>query len=384
MAEMFGAPIGISRAEADLREQRLADLALDKGAVDLEVAKTKLEQNKRMLSLMTQSQGTPSSGQYDLADNMNALAEMALKSGLPEEARQYAETGANLRRTTSQIDNALFTQKMKHLTLLSNLMGGVTDERSWNRANALFKMETGKDTPFAGQPYSPELVASLQRSFMTAKDQATAEAAKARQRASEASVREHEARLPLIRAQTEEVRARTAKLKKAGASQIVPKAGDVKIIKDLIINEYGAGVMPEEASTLAQPVAERMLEILKDSSITKSQAAYRAFQEAKSGGHFGGLRPRMRMKGTKENPLDIPATDGKADASKLRPNMYYKGVGKYAGKMLLWNGRTFQEVEEVSQDVDEVVEEEEEVPEEAEDAYLNPDNYNPDDFVGAE
>lgn len=398
MADMFGAPVGISRAESDIRANKLAELALDKGAVEIETARTKLDANKRMLELMNQQSTTPSSQGYDLSDSMNALAGMALKSGLPEEAREYVNAGANLRRTTSEIDNALFNQKMKHLQLLSNLMAGVHDQQTWAQANAMFKMQTGKDTPFAQQPYDPQTVQNLQRGFATAKDQALTDAAKARQRASVAATDERNARIPLIKAQTDEVRARTAKLKKAGATSAVPKAGDVKMVKDLIINEYGAGVMPEQASMLAQPVAERMLEILKDSNISRSQAAYRAFQEAKGTGHFGGLRQRMQQKGSRANPMDIPTTkDGKADPGKLRANMYYKGVGKYSGQVLLWNGKTFQQPE-AEPDTGDVTEQEETADEASEDAdreaetggqyepsdYTNPDDYNSEDYQGAE
>lgn len=392
---LFGAPAGISQAESDIQANKLAEMSLAKGAVELEVARSKLDQNKRMLELMAQSTETPSTQNLDLADSMTNLATIAMKSGLPDQAREFAETGATLRRTTSEIDDKNFKQKMSHLNLLGSLMAGVRDQQTWAQANAMFKMQTGQDTPYAKMPYNPQFVEQLQKGTATMKDRAIADAAKARQKASEASVRERDTRLPLIRAQIEETRARTEKLRKAGAVQLIPKAGDVKTIKDLIVNEYGAGVMPEEASMLAQPVAERMLEILKDSNISRSQASQRAFQEAKAGGHFGGLRPRVRMKGTVDNPLDIPKTeDGKADPSKLRTNLYYKGVGKFAGETFLWNGTGFQKPEAATS-----AEEEEVVSDESEEDdsltaqrkaetggrydpsdYDNPDDYDPADY----
>jgi hypothetical protein len=401
---MFGAPIGVSQAEADMRANKLAEMSLAKGAVEVQIAKANLDANKRMLEMMSQAASSPSTKNMDLADSMTSLAEMAMKAGLPAQAREFAETGSTLRRTTAEIDDKKFKQKMVHLNLLSGLMAGVKDQSSWDRANAAFKMQTGQDTPYAKVPYSPQVVQQIQSGLMTAKDRAAVDASKARQRASEAAAKEREVRIPLIKAQTEEVRARTVKLKKAGATGVIPKAADVKIIKDLIINEYGAGVMPEEASMLAQPVAERMVEILKDSNISRSQASQRAFQEAKANGHFGGLRPRILMKGTLNNPLDIPVTrEGKADPTKLRTNLYYKGVGKFAGQTFLWNGKGFQKPVPVSEDEDGVTSEEENEDETSEDEavedeeredetggrykptdYLNPDDYNPEDYEEAQ
>lgn len=399
--EMFGAPVGVSRAEADIRANKLADLALAKGSVEIQAAQAKLDANNRMLQMMSQSSTTPSNQSYDLTDSMNLLATMALKSGMPEQARQYAEAGATLRRTTSQVDANQFNQRMKHLSLLSSLMGSVHDQQSWQQANAMFKMQTGQDTPYAQMPYDPQTVEDIKNSTMTAKDKALTAAAQSRARASDAATLERQTRVPLIKAQTAQTIARTAALNKAGATQNVPKAGDVKMIKDLIINEYGAGVMPEEASTLAQPVAERMLQIFKDSNISKSEAGQRAFQEAKSGGHFGGLRPRPKMKGTMDNPLDIPVNSaGKADPTKMRPNMFYKGVGKYSGKTYLWNGKSFQEPERATAAVEngDVTESEEASDDASETAdreaetggqysssdYTNSDDYNPDDYQGAQ
>lgn len=398
MANMFGAPEGVSQAESDLRANKLAEMSLAKGAVELEIARVKLDENKKMLEMMAQATESPSARNLNLADSMTNLATMAMKSGLPDQAREFAETGATLRRTTSEIEDKNFKQKMAHLGLLSSLMSGVRDEQSWRQANAMFKMQTGQDTPYAKMPYNPRFVEQLQQGTATAKDRALTEAAKARQKSSEASARENEARLPLIRAQVEETRARTEKLRKAGALQVIPKSTDVKVIKDLIVNEYGAGVMSEEATMLAQPVAERMLEILKDSNISRSQASQRAFQEAKSNGHFGGLRPRTKMKGRIDNPLDIPTKDGKADPSKLRTNLYYKGIGKFAGETFLWNGSGFQKPEAApSEEEDEVVSEEASEDDEltaqrkAEtggkydpDDYDDPNDYDPGDYKEAE
>lgn len=42
------------------------------------------------------------------------------------------------------------------------------------------------------------------------------------------------------------------------------------------------------------------------------------------------------MSGSAAKPLDLPG-----DKAKLKPNMYYKGIGAYQGKTMLWTGAAF-------------------------------------------
>lgn len=347
---MFGAPIGISAAEADVRAQQLHELSMDKGQVELEQAQLQLSAQKQMLDLMKGLGGPqPPAGvslpgeavqqfagdqtEY-LASTMDALSTMALKSGLPEQAKDYAVSGSALRKNASEIQTAKINQSLKELNLIGSLMDNVHDEASWRQANAMYQMETGKPTPYARMPYNPQVVSELRDGISTAKDKALTAAAKAREQASQAAAKESEARVPLIRAQADLARQRTDNLRKAGATAKIPKASDVRAITDLLTKDYGMAI--EDARVLARPVAERMLDIMKQQNLSQSQAAAKAYQEAKAAGDFGGIRPRIQMSGSADRPLDLPP-----DKTKLKTNMYYKGKGAYAGKVLLWTGTAF-------------------------------------------
>lgn len=403
MADMFGAPVGISKAREDRRLDELAQLTLDKGAIEIDKAEYELESQKRMLDLMKGAglmngpggpQAAPGTAQnfkssFDMADTMDRLSELALQSGQPQAAADYASKASTLRTQAEQITTARANTTLKHLNILSSLMTNVKDQRSWEAANRMFKEQTGKDTPYAKMPFSPQLIQQIKLGAMTEKDKALMESAKARTAAAEASEKERVARIPLIKAQTELTRQRTIKLTKDGAIVKIPKSGEVRMITDLIIKEYGAALPPEDARVLAQPVAERMLEILKESNISRSQAAIKAFQEAKAGNHFGGIRPRTHMAGSLERPLDIPQTKGTPDKSKLRVNMYYKGQGQYADQVFLWDGKAFvnppvvDSDEVVEEELDEEETEEEDEEEVDEDLYFDPSKAQSDDFEPA-
>lgn len=383
MGEMFGAPEGQSQAMADIRANQLAQMSLDQGSVALESATLNLQSQKQMLSMMSQGAQQPDGEQspgastpqsYDMASTMDRFSVMAAASGLPEKAKEYATAASTLRNQASEIAERQSKQRLSDLTMIGSLMEGVTDDQTWKQANAMFQMQTGHPTPYAKLPYNPRVVEELRMGVMSAKDRALTDAAKARKEAAEASVSERKARVPLIRAQTALAAERTAKLKKTGAVQIIPKAENVRAITDLMVKDYGAGAQPEEMRVLARPVAERMQAIMRESSLTQSQAANRAYQEAKSQGAFGGFRPRPVMSGTPEKPLDLPE-----DYSKLKPNMFYKGKGAYANKVLLWTGSSFKPVGDVG--VAGSPTEEEDVVDDEEDDEVSS---NPDDEIPAE
>lgn len=350
---MFGAPIGVSQAEADIRAQELHSLAMGEGQVKLKQAQLALSAQEKMIQLMEQSLGQSQQGPQgqataamspvagdqsaQLADSLDMMANLAMRSGNPAQSKDFAVAGSTLRKNAAEIQKSKTASMITELNLVGSLMDGVHDEASWKQANAMYQLQTGKPTPYANLPYNPRVVDELRQGIMSAKDRALTAAAKAREKASEAVEKEREARVPLIRAQTALVQERTTALRKAGAVVKIPKAGDVKAITDLMTHEFGGSIMPEDARVLARPVAERMLEIMKSQNLTQSQAAVKAYNEARDSGQFGGIRPRTLLPGqVPAKPLDLPS-----DKTKLKPNMYYKGVGNWAGQTLLWTGAAF-------------------------------------------
>lgn len=355
MSELWGIPGGMSVRRREDMAQQLNDLAVHKGEQDiqqgqvaLQTSELALQAQKKMLEYLDHRDdqtkdakiGSPKLGgsaETDtLPDTLDDLAAMALASGMPTQAADYAAKASTIRNQASEIATRETTRRLKNLEVATNLLDNVTDEKSWNQANALFSMETGQPSPFAGHRFSPQLVEQVRGSLQSAKDQALTAAAVARAKASEAATKEREARIPLIRAQTELTRTRDNNLRKTGATGVMPKAEDLRAVTDLLNSEYMGSVTPEDARVLARPVAERMTELMRNNQLTRSQAAARAFQEAQAAGDFGGLRKGNKLPGTRTRPLEMPATK-----EKLKPNLYYQGKGKYAGQTLLWNGKSF-------------------------------------------
>lgn len=361
MSELWGFQAGQSQRRQEDMQQALASMALRKGEaelmqadVTLETSQIALDSQKRMLELMRgnaakrqdapQEIGDPATPagagvmeSQEIPNSLDALARMAMDSGLPQQAAEYASKASTIRSNASEIQKREFDTRIGELTLASNLLSTVGDETSWRRANALFTMQTGKPSPFGEMEYSPELVAQIQDAVVSQKDRAIANAANARVEASNAAAEASRALVPLRKAQERLANARSTALTKVGGGGKQPKAEDLRAVSDLINAEYLGAVTPEDARILARPVAERMMQLQSELNIPRSQAAQRAFNEAQARGDFGGLRQRTRMKGDAANPLEMPSTQ---DA--LRQNMFYQGKGKYAGQTLLWTGTGFR------------------------------------------
>lgn len=390
---MFGAPTGISTAEADIRAQQMHELALGEGKVKLEQAQITLASQKQMMELMQQAvQAQPNgaatasiSGQQiqqiaggtsdKLASAMDLMANLSMQSGMLEKAKDFAVAGSTIRHNSATIQKDHTASMITELNFLGSLMDNVHDEASWRQANAMYEMQMGKKNPYAQLPYNPTVVSEIRQGALNAKDRALEAAAKAREKASDAVEAERRARVPLIQAQTRLANERTTALQKTGAINKVPKAGDVKAITDLLVKDFGAGILPEDARVMARPVAERMMDIMKSQGLPQSQAAMKAYQEAKDAGDFGGIRPRVAMGGSAQKPLDLPPSK-----DKLKPNMYYKGQGKHAGTTFLWTGAAFvpvgQGAGEVSTDEED---DETDTDDEGDEGVTQPD-----DYVGAQ
>lgn len=348
MTELFGVVAGQRQRQIDDDQHNLALLAQQKDALTIQATQLELAKQRRMLQMMQGSDpseaGAPITSDH-LAANLDKMAGIAMQSGLFDKAKDYAQAGSTLRKNSADVEEHQRKKLITDLNLYGSLLDGVQDQEGWERANAMFEVQTGHKSEFSQIPYSPWVVERLQQGVMSAKDRALRNASVAREDASRASADERRKRLDLIAAQTRVTNARAAALEKAGSKPMVPKAGQVKQITDLMANEFGATMAPEDMRVLARPVADRMVEIIRSDNVTETEAAARAYKEAKDRGDFAGANLRKATSGTRKNPLEIPD-----DQKALRINKVYKGKGKYKDKLLVWTGTGFRELESIQAD----------------------------------
>jgi hypothetical protein len=386
MSDLYGFASGLQAAQqGQMQKQEFAQqmaeggLKLQQEQVNLDTSKLALQSQqsmmKRMASMGTMGADDPTGITDTVASQMDQMTQLALASGRPEEAKEYAKTASTLRTNQAKIteeQRKISNQKLKDV---SDLLGNVTDANSWRSAVNTFQMlhpDEAKDPQvqrILSMSYSPDMIRSISSAIQSQKDKAEIAAAQARAQAESAAAQEHTARLPLIEAQTREADLRGDKLTKEGAITKAPTSSEIKSISDLVQEKYNLDTPDElaRARNVSRIVAERMKSLRANNpAMTQVAAAKQAFQEADRRGDFGGLSSVAKTPGASPaKPLPMPSKDGRLSPSALKPNQYYKGIGKYSDKTYLWTGEAFIPVgtgpgevsEESSEDKDEDTEE---------------------------
>ncbi len=355
MADLFGAVAGSRLAAKDRQESQLAQLAMQKDQVTIMQGMMELNQQAKMLQNMGAGDGAPPTAEA-LATQMDRMAAAAAGAGLYDKADKFATTGSVIRKNQAEITNKQNEEIVTNLNLFSSLLDTVSSEEEWQQANQMFTQQTGKPSPWANTAYDPMLVGRLKVGIQSAKDRALIESRKAQTAAAKASEAERKERLPLIRAQTRVAQERAEALNKAGSTIKPPKAGQLRMITDLLTQDFGATLPPEDQRVVSRPVAERMVELLRAENLTETEAAHRAYNEAKQRGDFAGIRLRLPMPGTERRPLPIPD-----DKAKLKVNMFYEK----GGEKFVWTGTGFRRAATITEAI---TDEEIEMDEELEDA----------------
>lgn len=168
---IFGSAGGTSAALADmmqgaqLQDQQLRNVSMA----------TQIAEQARMAQL---AQAEAASGANKTpADQLEDMANMAMKSGLTASGAKMATDAAGIRlkqAQTAQAQGRTFqaqaTAAQAELKMAEGLLSNVTDQASWDAANSLFESMTGRQSPLKSIPYSPALVAQLQQATLTLKD----------------------------------------------------------------------------------------------------------------------------------------------------------------------------------------------------------------------
>lgn len=335
---VYGAPAGAQMAQLDLERQASSNLNLATGRVKLKQAQIALENQERMMKYLSQSasgQAGASGGQdptTGMADEFYQLSNYAARSGLVKEASDYAKVGSTLQRNSAYIKNQHLTRQMKEMTLFANLLDGVNDQASWQRANAAFMLETGQRTKWANMPYNPRVVQALKDGVLSQKDKMSIMSSRAKIQYDQSMDTYHDQELALRKQSNEIAEQRNKFREKNGGKSKAPAAQALQAVSDLIVSDYGKGAGQENIRIYARPIAERATEILKKNpTLTLSEAASQAYQEAKADGELGGMAPNTHNLGTHQNPLPMPK-----DAAELQDNMYYKGAN---GQIGVWSAK---------------------------------------------
>jgi hypothetical protein len=368
MADLFGTPLG-TRAylqdKADFYKagaytvNSLADTALKQQQTE----KLKLDnEEEKLWSELMRKATVPGAGPAgavaggkpaSLANNFDRFATMAMEAGFPERAKKLAESASLIRQREASAVSSETTAKLNQLKIVrenaeleGQLFGGVTDESSWVRANALYQFQTNRRSPYADVEYSPEVVGQIKASALSEKERTENEAKRLTREATDkyrsSRLRQHDEDLRLKRARTALEEARERRLARdgggkgaAGAPTPEEKAEAKRQMKlsGIKLEE----ILPESRDSAAFAIASRARELQRENrALGRAEAVQQAFQEAVKNGDLEietvekGLfsKNERRFRGKGEGPVAPKAAPA---APKER---------KVGQKYLLPNGKT--------------------------------------------
>lgn len=379
MPEMFGLSGGLqqvqqSQDQHDLAQIQIQDtastiaargLGMQEESINIDKAKLALQNQKMFQQKLSQMHSGNQNAQgqdpltsagsmtTSLANDLNSMASLAMDSNMPEQAKDYAIAASTLQKNQAQMEKVSLETQGKNRELVEKLLPSVHDEASWKQANMIFQMETGHPSPYANHPYDPEFVKQIESATMTAKDKAITASNLARAKESEAKAREADFRTKtLLPSQSRLLDDRDKALIKNGGKALIPKAGEVKVITDLMQSQFDIDgtdtKQMADARTQARPIAERMNEILKENpGMKQTEAAKRAFKESSARGDFAGLNKNKALPGASpKSAMTLPP-----DKTKAKDGHWYTVKGT---PMFLDGGKLYtkEELNENEKDVE--------------------------------
>lgn len=346
---------GVEEGMQAEQAHEMGQIKIQAGQIGVEQEKVALRQSQLLLQgqeRMAKAMAQMNNKQNPMADlgdqtsqiagQLNSFGEMYLASGMPEQATKMFDTASKMQKNHMQLLEAESKRQTEDMQLVSNLMGNVHDQKSWQEAATLFIMERPQSVSAyngliqkiaSGEvPYNPHTAEVLKDAAQKNIDKVREDLDRARQAEANAATAEKGHNIRLIDERLEVEKDRDANLKKEGDIKHKPvSASLIARAVDEASSEYDVQDNAPDARRRALPIAERARDLMMDHpDMSESDAIRRAYQEGKAG--FEGLKTKPHAEspgGAKDRALTRPEPDG-----SLRPNTWYhtkQGVKKTDG-----------------------------------------------------
>ena len=355
MPELFGAPLGQTQAIQDMQQMAQTQQLQMKNQQMAEG----MQEQARVAQIMQglSGKGTP-------VEMMEQASAAALKSGMVNSGTALANDAAKLRlqqgqqaRAQAQAVAQQATAAKTELALAEKLLGGVTDEASWGVANRLYEQMTGRQSPFAGQPYDPARVEQLRNETLTLKDQIDLRVkemnAQTRAAQAEGAASFREFRKQNMAENTRIRRQQAERAGKAGGSKAdvgAPTKGEIDRAEGFVKKAYPQ-LPGDELNDAAYTVAARARAIRKTNpGVDADEAFQRAmgessgeFKTTEEGYKIGGFE--LPFGSTERTHFRQPGiAGGKAGATPQTPiaTIPQNPADRQVGKYYSHGGKTYQ------------------------------------------
>lgn len=362
--------LGVISGQPDVNRKARADA--DKAELEVANQKRFQEMMTRRQQQLSETASSPNSANrvQQMANSAADMADMAAGAGMMDMADKGYRAAGYLFRQDAQIDNArtlakLNTLKAQHedARMISSLVAGVTDQQSWDRANALYMFQTGQPSPYASIPYSPELTKQVRDAAIKAEDQirlkmiAEDNASKDSNRKSAETLRATRERL--LKQAADLAQRREDRLAKQGDGKAVGATPKADMDQALRLIKKGQPGLGEDVSTITEAAAniasEAQTILRRNPALDRAQAVQQAYNAAVIRGDFKNTVDKGIFRDTQKTSYERQAEgvgktpDSPIAAKGLPVTSYVVGnyysnpqgqVGKWTGTGFVPAGRT--------------------------------------------
>lgn len=383
---MFGAPVGIRQGEIDQQAivKNLLDAQETLGKIAMQPyemqrtqaqaqlygaqanaaqAKAREDQALQEITQRAASQVVQGTSVLEMADR---VAREAASAGYMNRALDIAKDSTTVRQHVASADASVARATLNKLKTQGELagrfaaiLGQVKTAEDWDTANALFTLETNKESPYAGLPYDPELVRRIRDGQLSVKESAELQAKKVQQEHLDAfrqrRLAQHDTANAISAGRARLAAQREARLAKDGGGKEIsgPSKTGIALAKNLIKSEFPE--FREDATQLdaaATTVAARARALMRaNKALDEATAVQQAFTEERAAKSFEVEKPTRILgfdvgKGSAKfnwqgrepsKPLAMPPSKDKAIKGR-----YYQLPD---GKVYLWTGTGFKPTE---------------------------------------
>lgn len=297
---------------------------------------------RAVAAAMKAASGVPAQmgGSGSVADQLRGMAKLYTDAGMPSKAAEFLGKASQAEAHEATARAAAFREaaakvKLKgdQFKMASNLLSGVTDEKSWNEANRLFQEQTGSESPFKNMPYDKPIVDTLKNASMSAyqKEQMKLKEAEFKERlVDDADKRQHRAASTGIALERLRVtQQREKRLEKAGGKDIgAPGKAEVQAA-DKLLGDTGLEGDERDAAAFSIASEAKVLR-RKNPGISADEALRQAAITAKTNGSITPGEKNLFSKNVPTKfaaPVSMPASGKKAD---LVEGQLYKQGDKVA------------------------------------------------------
>lgn len=299
----------------------------------------------------------------DPGEAADYMARMAAGVGDLDGADKAYRVGSQIRLAAAQGEHQMATAAKerlaadhKKLELTESILRSSTDEASWRRNQVMYTLLTREPSPFAGVPFSPEILKTLGTSVLSKKDELAnaikAVEEKGRNWRAQLASRDRALQRDLSDEHFYFDQDRRERLGKVGGRAAASPSQNEQDAALVLLNADAElkGLPATERSRAIYDIASRAKEIrAQNRAIGSSQALQMALKEARDAGDFergggfeipliGKVGESTRYRGggkTAGTALEPPLVDGRPDAAAFRKGRFYstpKGPAKYLGE----------------------------------------------------